>query len=126
MSRSKGVKHTNAPDNNSQVSDTSFFTNHFFNLNQDKTVRVEINGKTVKMPKDPVTLISKTVVAARKVPIHQESLANSYDEHDELADIGVFVSVEAGGVTNASSVVWARKSGSEFRRCPDYMVHVNS
>ena len=64
------------------------------------------------------------VAPARKVPLPLEQKIN--DTIDELLAMGVLEPVDAGGVTNASPVVWVKKKNGKLRMCADYKVHVNN
>ena len=64
------------------------------------------------------------VVSARRVPLHMEEKVNT--TIDELQDLGILEPVDPGGVTNASPVVWVKRSGGRLRMCADYKVHVNA
>ena len=64
------------------------------------------------------------VVSARRVPLHMEEKVNT--TLDELQDLGILEPVDPGGVTNASPVVWVKRSGGRLRMCADYKVHVNA
>ena len=65
------------------------------------------------------------VCAARRVPLPLEQKVN--EAIDDLVAKGILVPVQpgAGGVSNASLVVWAKRSGGRLRMCADYKVHVN-
>jgi hypothetical protein len=61
--------------------------------------------------------------AARPVPLALQDKVN--DTLDELVAKGVIVACPAGGLSNASPVVWVKKSNGKLRMCADYKVHVN-
>lgn len=60
---------------------------------------------------------------ARQVPIALEQKVNS--ELDRLEQRGIISRLE-GGSSNASPVVWVRKSNGNLRMCVDFKAHVNA
>lgn len=60
---------------------------------------------------------------ARPVPLAMEEQINA--ELEKLQQLGVIEPVE-GPVSNASPVVWVKKSDGSLRMCADYKVHVNA
>ena len=59
--------------------------------------------------------------AARKVPLPLENKVNC--TIDEIVNLGILEPTKPGGTTNASPVVWVKKS-DKLRMCANFKIHV--
>ena len=60
---------------------------------------------------------------ARKITLRLQDKVK--EKLEQMVRQGIFESVQPRGVTNASPVVWQRKTSGELRLCVDLKVHIN-